>query len=682
MKNYLFLALLPLITIAFPTQMMSQISLKEYKDVCVLEYSISSTDFREGIACVKKNGKWGYIDKQGNEIIPFIFDNASSFSEGIACVKKDGKWGYIDKQGHEIIPFIYENGHDFREGIACVKKDGKWGYIDKQGHEITPFIYKEGSDFSEGMALVNVVNVKVITSFILGIDDVSLEQYGYIDKQGREIIPCKFTEAYSFSEGMACVNNVLGWYYIDKQGNEIIPSVFEDASSFSEGMALVEKDGKCGYIDKQGREIIPFIYENGYDFREGIALVNKNGKWGHIDKQGHEITPFIFDNASSFSEGMASVKSNGKWGFIDKQGREIIPFIYENGYDFREGIACVKKNGKWGHIDKQGHEITPFIFDNASSFSEGMARVEINETIGFINKNGEPITINFSGKTCYENGVYEENRISQNDSEEVKYNKYKKALSWFMKGAEKNNPECCFKVGYYKYSGLFVEKNYAEAVKWLETSNQLYEKSNELKDTNGNTFRFLGYCYSEGGYGIIKDDSKAFSYFMEGAKYNNEGCFYALAISYLNGLGCDIDNEQACHYADELYNINKEDYSSIYGKCYNGLAYYYANKKDFSKALSSIEKAIDANPMVGNLYDSKGEIFLMMGKEDEALKLWNKVMELDKDNLKFYEENSELYKQLKAKGKITSSSSSSSSTNKPTTSSTSESPSWIKRHSQ
>ena len=614
MKNYLFLALLPLITIAFPTQMMSQISLKEYKDVCVLEYSISSTDFREGIACVKKNGKWGYIDKQGNEIIPFIFDNASSFSEGIACVKKDGKWGYIDKQGHEIIPFIYENGHDFREGIACVKKDGKWGYIDKQGHEITPFIYKEGSDFSEGMALVNVVNVKVITSFILGIDDVSLEQYGYIDKQGREIIPCKFTEAYSFSEGMACVNNVLGWYYIDKQGNEIIPSVFEDASSFSEGMALVEKDGKCGYIDKQGREIIPFIYENGYDFREGIALVNKNGKWGHIDKQGHEITPFIFDNASSFSE--------------------------------------------------------------------GMARVEINETIGFINKNGEPITINFSGKTCYENGVYEENRISQNDSEEVKYNKYKKALSWFMKGAEKNNPECCFKVGYYKYSGLFVEKNYAEAVKWLETSNQLYEKSNELKDTNGNTFRFLGYCYSEGGYGIIKDDSKAFSYFMEGAKYNNEGCFYALAISYLNGLGCDIDNEQACHYADELYNINKEDYSSIYGKCYNGLAYYYANKKDFSKALSSIEKAIDANPMVGNLYDSKGEIFLMMGKEDEALKLWNKVMELDKDNLKFYEENSELYKQLKAKGKITSSSSSSSSTNKPTTSSTSESPSWIKRHSQ
>ena len=41
-----------------------------------------------------------------------------------------------------------------------------------------------------------------------------------------------------------------------------------------------------------------------------------------------------------------------------------------------------------------------------------------------------------------------------------------------------------------------------------------------------------------------------------------------------------------------------------------------------------------------------------MGKESEAINMWKKVMELDKDNLDFYKQNSELYKYLKAKGKL------------------------------
>ena len=59
--------------------------------------------FQEGRAKVKKNGKYGFIDINGTEVVPFIYDEAWSFSEGRAEVKKDDKWGYVDLNGNEII---------------------------------------------------------------------------------------------------------------------------------------------------------------------------------------------------------------------------------------------------------------------------------------------------------------------------------------------------------------------------------------------------------------------------------------------------------------------------------------------------------------------------------------------------------------------------------------------------
>ena len=34
--------------------------------------------------------------------IPFIYDDAISFSEGLAAVKKEGKWGFVDRNGKEL----------------------------------------------------------------------------------------------------------------------------------------------------------------------------------------------------------------------------------------------------------------------------------------------------------------------------------------------------------------------------------------------------------------------------------------------------------------------------------------------------------------------------------------------------------------------------------------------------
>jgi hypothetical protein len=89
---------------------------------------------------VEKGGKWGYA-KQVNTfeqelVISYQYDHATSFSDGLALVKKDGKFGYIDQQGKLVIGFRFDYAAPFREGAATVKMDGQLRRIDKSGEFI------------------------------------------------------------------------------------------------------------------------------------------------------------------------------------------------------------------------------------------------------------------------------------------------------------------------------------------------------------------------------------------------------------------------------------------------------------------------------------------------------------------------------------------------------------------
>ena len=89
--------------------------------------------YHEGLAIVKLNNKYGFIDKTGKEVIPIKYDNAWSFSEGLASVKLNNKYGFIDKTGKEVIPIKYDDAWGFSEGLAFVELNGKLFYINKRG---------------------------------------------------------------------------------------------------------------------------------------------------------------------------------------------------------------------------------------------------------------------------------------------------------------------------------------------------------------------------------------------------------------------------------------------------------------------------------------------------------------------------------------------------------------------
>lgn len=307
--------------------------------------------FKEGVACVRKNGKYGYIDKTGEITIGIQYDDANNFYNGIASVKKDGKWGYIDKTGKLIIDYKYDEVGDFsEEGLAPVKNESsKWGYIDKSGKTIIDFQYMEADKFYDGIAQIKK----------------DYQEYIYIDINGKAINDSTYKEGLICSDGLIGVSNdEKHWGYIDKNGNTVIEFKYLEVSNFNDGLAFVNDNGTPLIIDKIGN-----IKLNGTDdyyiksnFTEGLAGIQSkisNGKFGFINESGRVVVECEYDYYDEFSEGLSAVRvdSNGKYGFIDGKGNNVIEYKYDSVSHFSEGLVSVKINGKVGYINKEGKVI-------------------------------------------------------------------------------------------------------------------------------------------------------------------------------------------------------------------------------------------------------------------------------------------------------------------------------------
>ena len=57
---------------------------------------------------VERNNRYGYINQEGKEIVPIIYEHIDDFHEGLAPVKLNDKWGYVDCSGKVVIPPRYD----------------------------------------------------------------------------------------------------------------------------------------------------------------------------------------------------------------------------------------------------------------------------------------------------------------------------------------------------------------------------------------------------------------------------------------------------------------------------------------------------------------------------------------------------------------------------------------------
>jgi hypothetical protein len=89
--------------------------------------------YYEGLARVKMEKKWGFIDTTGNVVVKPKYNEVENFNDGMARVRSGTKWGLVGKDGNEIIKPTFDAIYEFINGKAKVLLNGEEYYMNKQG---------------------------------------------------------------------------------------------------------------------------------------------------------------------------------------------------------------------------------------------------------------------------------------------------------------------------------------------------------------------------------------------------------------------------------------------------------------------------------------------------------------------------------------------------------------------
>lgn len=124
------------------------------------------TKFTEGAMTTWGEKGVGFVNDKGVEIVKPTYNSCRCFKNGLAPVAKKGKWGFIDKTGNEVIPLIYDEVDNFDGKSIKVKLAGKEIKIDAKGKPIAATAAKKTT--SAKPAAKKVVAPKAVELSVTG----------------------------------------------------------------------------------------------------------------------------------------------------------------------------------------------------------------------------------------------------------------------------------------------------------------------------------------------------------------------------------------------------------------------------------------------------------------------------------------------------------------------------------
>ncbi len=326
------------------------------------------------------------------KIVKYQIVNNLQEDQSLFPVRKDGGYGYINKEGNLVIAPKLKIAGNFTGNLAYVSTDDGAGFINKKGEVIISNYDLKGYPYDH-----YTEEMIPITGYYFSL--FNYKRYGFMDSNGKVAIEPQFDDVNVFSEGLAGVAINGKWGFINKEGKIVIKPQFSWVKEFSEGLAAVQIDGKWSYIDREGKVIFSVEANEVNNFKEGLARINKfdpiKSRWvcSFIDKTGKQVIDSKFAECSDFSEGLAPVKpleaSYSK--YIDKTGQEVISVGFLQAFGFSDGLArVVTESSKTAYIDKTGKIVIDNI-DLGQDFKNGLAAFSDNQGDGYINKEGKVV---------------------------------------------------------------------------------------------------------------------------------------------------------------------------------------------------------------------------------------------------------------------------------------------------
>lgn len=216
---------------------------------------------------------------------------------------------------------------DFKENIARIRSindKANIGYINTKGEILGDINWGASSkDFKNGRAQV-VSNAKG-----------TLGKYGFINEEGKLVIPCSSINFYEFSDDVVCSNEGSLMKYYDKDGNFLFSSACTEPY-FQEGLVKYQDKNKWGFKNKKGEIVINAKYKKVSNFSNGYAQLEGNE---YIDLTGKKVKLTSFEKDSvKYEKGLLkNIYYNNVKKTYDKLN--CIPYKDLNDY-----VLCIKDN--------------------------------------------------------------------------------------------------------------------------------------------------------------------------------------------------------------------------------------------------------------------------------------------------------------------------------------------------
>lgn len=435
---------------------------------CAFAKDIPTTDSNDVLIPYHKGKMWGYVNYKKEIVIPLRYSGAEVFNKyGLAkvCVgdyySKDLKYGYIDKNGIEIIPIgKYYSLGNIEDSVlnygVTVHDTVFYGLMDLKGNVLIKPVYRQYLIFREGYAIINisdnslhvysskdyiVINTKGdtitthkyarISPFVHGyaavalINDSNQYRYGAINTEGKEIIPliynemkCEFSNIYidsnSFNKGLIAVKKGApfspNWGVININGETVIDFKYDFISNCIGDCFIIgertyhnsyyQEPDKYGIININGETITPIIYKELRAFNNDLFIAKYEDKFGIINSKNEIISSFKYDMINNLGNGFAEIgiNKNGNWkgrnwGIIDSKGEVVIKPGFDYIHNLHNGYFQVEIDKKSGLFDYTGKQVLPIIYTECWGSSDGEYFIVMNDSMmmGIVNAKNETI---------------------------------------------------------------------------------------------------------------------------------------------------------------------------------------------------------------------------------------------------------------------------------------------------
>lgn len=379
----------------------------------IYDYTASCEKKEQPIFCVKKAGRWGFIDENNNTIIPFQYLSANHFHYNVASVKDEddelyyainlkgekvggpykslvsfpghfeakdmnGMWRLLDMslkpfsdreyQDMKYLTIEEEDGTGYR--YYLVKHNGHYGLVDNVDNILIPFNYDTLVVYN--YSIIDHLSWKVTNKIkptgeqFLGVFLMSktdpkykisyIKNYGLVNMKGEEMIPAK-ESIYGFRLS------------VPKYWKKVLLPYMNNHKENKQWLLSRLREGKRQALQRVEGYLAALPHDYVHPVEKNLAI--KKTKTGQSLQQGGKILG-TYAQITKQDRNYIVKDSKGRYGLLNENGETLLGCDYSKIEVYRDmpnGGTSFKiyKDGKEGLVFADGTLALPAWYEKIDS---------------------------------------------------------------------------------------------------------------------------------------------------------------------------------------------------------------------------------------------------------------------------------------------------------------------------